>query len=61
VSIDHALAAEKGKLRLRFGWGDRILKSGSGHQNDGRQIYNVALNNCARRSMSEALASPITK
>jgi hypothetical protein len=62
VFIDDACAAEKNKLTLEFS--DFEIESCricTRHQNYGRQIYDAALNNFARLSISAALASPIKK
>lgn len=68
VETSNARTGElKGKQLVFFcsevliGFGNRILKNGTSHQNYRRPIYDAALNNFASLSMSAALASPITK
>jgi hypothetical protein len=61
VSIELNFAEEETSFRLSsLDWG-RILKNCAKHQYYQRQLYDAALNNFARLSMSAALASPITK
>jgi len=46
---------------LGRGFGDQVLKKGTGYQDYRRPLYDAVLNSLARLSMSAALASPITK